>query len=154
MADAQVSDEQREATKVDQERKRWAKKNQPISSEHPNPLVESRTVRNPLVPQPEPDADPLQPLISRPSRSRNSENNYDGAKVHETRTGSSEAPHTDVKRESQPAPQPAAQVAKTHVDESMKRDELDQIARDSGIAEPGGYENKQKLVRAIKRAQK
>jgi hypothetical protein len=150
----QPSPEQAAQTKVDAERKRWAKRNQPIASEHPNTLVESRTVRNPLVPQPEPDADPLQPLIQRPSRSRNSENNYDKAKVAETRTGSAEAPHTEVKKESQPPPQPAPQAVAVAVDPSMHRDELEQIARDAGIAEPATIKPKDKLVRAIRRAQK
>lgn len=103
------SDEQEEQTRLDMERKHEAR-SVAVASEHPNPLVESRTVRSPMIPQPEPDANPLQPLINRPSRSRNSENIESDHPVHETRTGEGDAPHTEQKKLSTPAKQPAGQV--------------------------------------------
>lgn len=105
-----VSPDQDEANKAHRERKRWARARSFVASRLPNALVESRTVRDPLVPQPEPDADPLQPLISRPSRSRTDENILEKVSVGETRTGSPEAPRTHRKSEKDEAPQPGPQV--------------------------------------------
>jgi hypothetical protein len=110
MADEQaVSDEQLEANKIHKARKAWAKV-QHVASRFPNPLVESRTLRNPLIPQPEPDADPLVPLRDRPSRSRNAENNIERRPVGESRTGGEDAKPTHIANATQPAPQVAPQV--------------------------------------------
>jgi hypothetical protein len=110
MADEQaVSDEQLEANKIHKARKAWAKV-QHVASRFPNPLVESRTLRNPLIPQPEPDADPLVPLRDRPSRSRNTENNIERRPVGESRTGGEDAKATHIAKATQPAPQVGPQV--------------------------------------------
>jgi hypothetical protein len=110
MADEQVvSDEQLETNKMHKARKAWAKI-QHVASRFPNPLVESRTLRNPLVPQPEPDADPLVPLRDRPSRSRNVENNIERNPVGESRTGGEDAAATHIAKPKAEAPQPGPQV--------------------------------------------
>jgi hypothetical protein len=110
MADEQaVSDEQLEANKMHKARKAWAKA-QHVASRFPNPLVESRTLRNPLIPQPEPDADPLVPLRDRPSRSRNTENNIERRPVGESRTGGEDAESTHIAKAAQEAPQVGPQV--------------------------------------------
>lgn len=104
-----VSDEQLEATKQHEERKEWAKR-QHVAGAVGNPLVESRTLRDPLVPQPEPDANPLVPLINRPERSRNPENNIEERPVGESRTGGADAQHTEIAEPGDEAPQPGPQV--------------------------------------------
>jgi hypothetical protein len=92
MADEQVvSDEQLEANKMHKARKAWAKV-QHVASRFPNPLVESR------------------PLRDRPSRSRNAENNIERRPVGESRTGGEDAKPTHIAKASQPAPQVEPQV--------------------------------------------
>jgi hypothetical protein len=110
MADEQaVSDEQLEANKQHKERKRWARL-QHIAGRVANTLVESRTLRNPLIPQPEPDADPLVPLRFRPERSRNPENNIEGNPMGESRTGGEDAERTHIPKPGKEAPQVEPQV--------------------------------------------
>lgn len=70
----QVSDEQVAATKVADERAKQAGK-VAIAADDPGVLEPHQyTERDPLTPQPMPDANPLVPNLLRPSRSRSEEN--------------------------------------------------------------------------------
>lgn len=177
MADEpQVSDEQVEATKVDVARAE-AVKDVKIASEEPNPLEELRTVRDPLIPQPEPEADPLVPLRYRPSRSRSEENVLHPHEVAETRSGDLETAASPTLDESarlddhmtredldayaeelgfNPDEFSSKQELLDHVranpSDKMTRVELDAIARGAGVDEPEALANKDEVIAAIKKA--
>ena len=104
-----VSPDQETENKLHRLRKRWARR-QHVSSKEPNPLVESRTHRDPLIPQPEPDTDGTVPMILRPSRSKTDENIAESNKIGESRTGGEDAPHTHTRHDKRPAPEPGPQV--------------------------------------------
>jgi hypothetical protein len=104
-----VSDEQLEANKMHKARKAWAKV-QHVASRFPNPLVESRTLRNPLVPQPEPDADPLGAAAGPPVAVAQRGEQHRARPVGESRTGGEDAPATHIAKPKAEAPQPGPQV--------------------------------------------
>jgi hypothetical protein len=101
-----------------------------IPSREPDPLRHTITVRNPLIPQPAPEINPLVPLLDRPSRSHSTENVVGEHRVEETATGEpgvlTDAPYG----------------------ERMKRDELNRLAGEVGL-DPGEYSTKHDVVEAL-----
>jgi hypothetical protein len=170
MADEQaVSDEQVEATKQHEERKAWAQR-QHVSGSVANPLVESRTLRDPLIPQPEPDANPLVPLRFRPERGRNPENNIEENPMGESRTGGGDAEATHIPEPGVEAPQPGPQFIPSDPDTApdfegapepqaeakpipqMTRAELDETAAEVGVDDPQAEPTKAKVQQKIAKA--
>jgi hypothetical protein len=147
-----------------------------IADGEPDPLRHTVTVRNPLIPQPEPDADPLIPLRSRPSRSRSAENTAHPHRIEETHDGASavaDAPQIEGARLNErmtreeldvyaeelgfnpddfSSKQELLDEIRANPSEKMTRAELDAIARGAGVSDPEDLANKGEVVAAIKKA--
>lgn len=107
-----------------------------IAAGEPDPLHHTVTVRNPLIPQPEPDGNPLIPLRYRPSRSRSAENTLRPHPVEETADGA-------------PAATSAPEIEGARLNERMTREELDAYAEELGF-DPAEFASKQELLDEIR----